>query len=226
MAVRQALDGPTLRELRTRLGSHKVELLSTDAELNGKAVLARDALLPENQRVVLGDGAMQLSRLKPLLDEEGVALVAVGCSREDAETFVKSKQFKGTIFLDEAKVVHRVFSCKVESWLGFVKPWVWKAFMQASAKGLKRKPTQGDFYQLGGTFVLDTRQPDTPFLFRHLQSSWGDHPSSQDLLGVLVGRERASSEILSLSPVKADHVSAADPCAGDPNCTSFSGSQW
>lgn len=123
------------------------------------------------------DGAMLLSTLKKDFDAANVRLVAVGCSREDALNFVTSGHFKGDVYLDESKVIHKAFGCRVETWLGFVKPRVWLSFVQAIAKGLTFKKTEGDYKQLGGTFVIDTGNPEAPFLFEHRQNRWGDHPS-------------------------------------------------
>uniref|UniRef100_A0A6S8CA09 Uncharacterized protein n=1 Tax=Aplanochytrium stocchinoi TaxID=215587 RepID=A0A6S8CA09_9STRA len=120
---------------------------------------------------------MLLSTLKPEFDKAGVKLVAIGCSREDALKFVESGHFKGEVYLDEHKVIHNALGCKVESWLGYIKPQVWISFVIAMMKGLEIKKTEGDYKQLGGTFVLDTGNPDQLFLFEHRQTRWGDHPS-------------------------------------------------
>ena len=100
--------------------------------------------------------------------------------------------------MDEDKVVHRAFSCKVESKLGFIKPQVWASFASARLHGLKAKPPQGDMYQLGGTFVIDTSRDKKPFIFIHRQSRWGDHPEGNDVLDAVL-RANATAEKVKLS---------------------------
>lgn len=168
------------------------------------------------------DGALGLSSLKEELDAGGADLVAVGCSREDADKFVASGMFRGTVFLDEAKVVHRAFDCKVETWLGFVKPRVWWSFFVATTfKGLQKTKTQGDYKQLGGTFVLQANRPDCDAVrFSHLQSRWGEHPAKEDVLASLVGKDEARRLLRSGAPV------SAGACASTPGCKTYSASDW
>jgi len=124
-----------------------------------------------------------LSSLSAELEGKGVRLVAVGCSREDAQEFVKARRFAGDIFLDEKKILHNILGCKQENWVGFVKPKVWLAFKRAVARGIEVKPTKGDFNQLGGTFLIDLHRNE--IIFSHLQTRWGDHPSALEILEAL-----------------------------------------
>ena len=97
--------------------------------------------------------------------------------------------------MDEAKVVHDAFDCKVESLIGFFKPQVWWSFAVATLEGLKPKPPDGDMYQLGATFVMDTStaRKKNPMWFVHRQQRWGDHPNGQQVLEAVI-RARGAAE--------------------------------
>ncbi|MEW6439432.1 MAG: peroxiredoxin-like family protein [bacterium] len=53
---------------------------------------------------------------------------------------------------------------------------------RAMRKGFRQKRTQGDPWQLGGTFVI---APGARVLFRHVSREAGDHPDTREILDAL-----------------------------------------
>uniref|UniRef100_A0A8D2AQG1 Peroxiredoxin-like 2A n=1 Tax=Sciurus vulgaris TaxID=55149 RepID=A0A8D2AQG1_SCIVU len=114
--------------------------------------------------------AMDLSSLKPKLDDLGVPLYAV--VKEKVGTEVKDFQpyFKGDIFLDEKKKFYGPQRRKM-MFMGFVRLGVWYNFFRAWNGGFSGN-LEGEGFILGGVFVVGPGKQG--ILLEHREKEFGD----------------------------------------------------
>ncbi|XP_070350087.1 peroxiredoxin-like 2A isoform X1 [Equus asinus] len=122
--------------------------------------------------------AMDLSLLKPKLDELGVPLYAV--VKEQLSTEVEDFQpyFKGEIFLDEKKKFYGPQRRKMML-LGFVRLGVWRNFFRAWDSGFSGN-LEGEGFILGGVFVVGSGRQG--ILLEHREKEFGDKVNVDSVL--------------------------------------------
>lgn len=122
--------------------------------------------------------AMDLSLLKPKLDELGVPLYAV--VKEQLSTEVEDFQpyFKGEIFLDEKKKFYGPQRRKMML-LGFVRLGVWRNFFRAWDRGISGN-LEGEGFILGGVFVVGSGRQG--ILLEHREKEFGDKVNVDSVL--------------------------------------------
>jgi prostamide/prostaglandin F2alpha synthase len=100
--------------------------------------------------------AVNISGLKPLLDECQVLLIGVGGDEIGLEEFIVEQFFSGEIFVDDGKKSYKALECQVNSWrnLWGLGSGIVRMFAKfTESKGYKSN-FKGDFSQLGGTFLI------------------------------------------------------------------------
>ncbi|KAG3264585.1 peroxiredoxin-like 2A isoform X1 [Ictidomys tridecemlineatus] len=132
--------------------------------------------------------AMDLSSLKPKLDDLGVPLYAV--VKEKVGTEVKDFQpyFKGDIFLDEKKKFYGPQRRKM-MFMGFVRLGVWYNFFRAWNGGFSGN-LEGEGFILGGVFVVGPGKQG--ILLEHREKEFGDKVNP---LSVLEAAKKIKSQV-------------------------------
>ena len=112
----------------------------------------------------------------------GSELVVVGNGRpEHADDFRKTENLAFPLLVDQDMVAYRAAGLR-RGLTKAVSLRMMKHAMRARRKGFTQKKTQGDPWQLGGTFVIT---PEGKVLFSHVSQEAGDHPDPHDILAVL-----------------------------------------
>ena len=126
--------------------------------------------------------ASELSSIKPLLDANGVDLVAVGLEELGVQAFVDGHYFKGDLYIDQNYSTYKGLSFGRVGLLS-----VPSQLLASSTKNLNAKANalgisgdlKGDGLQLGGTYVVEK---GGKVLYEHKMTGFADHPSLDDLL--------------------------------------------
>ena len=117
----------------------------------------------------------------------GSELVVVGNGRpEHADDFRKTENLAFPLLVDPDMQAYSAAGLK-RGLTAAVNLKMMRHAMRARRKGFTQKKTQGDPWQLGGTFVIT---PEGKVLFSHVSREAGDHPDPKDILTVL---EKAQS---------------------------------
>jgi len=124
-------------------------------------------------------GARHISALRPKFEAINVGFVGIGHERLGVEEFIKEKYFDGDLYLDETKQLYNAFGTKVEGITGLMKPKAWDANSQAKKEGISGN-LKGNGFQMGGTFILDTRS--YKLIFAHRSEFFGDEAKPEDIL--------------------------------------------
>jgi len=124
-------------------------------------------------------GARHISALRPKFEAINVGFVGVGHERLGIEFFIKEKYFDGDLYLDETKQLYTAFGTKVEGIKGILKTKAWEAINQAKSEGFSGN-LKGNGFQMGGTFVMDTKNYE--LVFAHRSEFFGDEAKPEDIL--------------------------------------------
>ncbi|KAL9984791.1 hypothetical protein ACROYT_G007124 [Oculina patagonica] len=119
--------------------------------------------------------ALELSSLKPELDQMGVNLVGVVHERKGVKGF--QPYLNSTIYLDEEKK----FYGPEQRWMslsGFLRVSVWKSFFRAKGKGVEGNMV-GEGRLLGGVFVVGPGEQG--ILLDHKEKEFGDKVDLKDV---------------------------------------------
>lgn len=112
--------------------------------------------------------ALELSSLKPELEQRGVNLVGVVHEEMGVKQF--QPYLNSTIYLDEEKK----FYGPEQRWMflsGFLRPSVWKSSFRARGKGIEGN-LKGEGRLLGGVFVVGPGEQG--ILLDHKEKEFGD----------------------------------------------------
>ncbi|KAJ9069682.1 hypothetical protein DSO57_1002924 [Entomophthora muscae] len=131
--------------------------------------------------------AQAMSALHPLLEEQGVGLVAVTFEDVDLELFLKCGYWKWDILIDPKRQVYQA--------AGLMKTGTNKSiktlFSRRPSQCLELLEEKGFFYnsrrdicQLGGTFVIDT---NGTFIYEFRPSEMAMLPSLREIISVVGG---------------------------------------
>eukprot|EP00045_Choanoeca_perplexa_P006112 m.51949 g.51949 ORF g.51949 m.51949 type:complete len:434 (+) comp13468_c0_seq1:33-1334(+) len=136
-------------------------------------------------------GALQLSRLKPLLDAANVRLIAIGFEAQGLQSFVDGKFFDGEVFVDLTKTCYRRLGLQN---LGFFRGMAALLTDRRVARSLKMAKDvplgdfQGDGMQLGATFVV---AKGGAVVLEHRQQHFGDFPVLDDICSAVTSMGQA-----------------------------------
>ncbi|KTG37765.1 hypothetical protein cypCar_00043468, partial [Cyprinus carpio] len=114
--------------------------------------------------------ASDLSSLKPLLDERGVALFAVVKENIASEIQDFRAFFNGEIFLDQQMCFYGVKRRTMRS-LGFARFGVWRNLLQVWRRGYHGN-RKGEGFVLGGLYVIGPENQG--ILLEHHEKEFGD----------------------------------------------------
>uniref|UniRef100_A0A8C1JXU1 Peroxiredoxin-like 2A n=1 Tax=Cyprinus carpio TaxID=7962 RepID=A0A8C1JXU1_CYPCA len=114
--------------------------------------------------------ASDLSSLKPLLDERGVALFAVVKENIASEIQDFRAYFNGEIFLDQQMCFYGVKRRTMRS-LGFARFGVWRNLLQVWRRGYHGN-RKGEGFVLGGLYVIGPENQG--ILLEHHEKEFGD----------------------------------------------------
>jgi len=103
-------------------------------------------------------GAQDLSKIKPLLDEQGVRLVAIGLEEKGLEEFVQGQFFTGELYVDTDKKCYKDLEFKRYNMMN-----IWgSVFDQKGREAIKKGKEAGvggnlagDGLQTGGTLIVN-----------------------------------------------------------------------
>ncbi|PFX28065.1 Redox-regulatory protein FAM213A [Stylophora pistillata] len=138
---------------------------------SGKEVMASD--LWQNGGAVIMVEALELSSLKPDLNQRGVNLVGVVHEEMGVKQF--QPYLNSTIYLDKEKK----FYGPEQRWMflsGFLRPSVWKSLFRARGKGIEGN-LKGEGRLLGGVFVVGPGEQG--ILLDHKEKEFGDKADLQ-----------------------------------------------
>ena len=118
-------------------------------------------------------------------ESDGLWCVAAGIEKVGLEEFEKGGFWKGELYIDNGKKIHKALHIEKVGILGSVKMMVTNKEVKEAIKVTKDTPGdfKGDGRQLGATFVLAKGNGDTLLDFR--QAHFGDHPTNAALLHAL-----------------------------------------
>lgn len=129
-------------------------------------------------------GAVEMGKIFPDLEAHGVRIIGIGIEKVGLEDFQKGGFWKGELYIDNGKKIHKALNIQKVGILSSVKMMVSNKSVKDAIK--KTKDTPGDFKgdgrQLGATFVL-AKGGETLLDFR--QEHFGDHPSNAAILEAL-----------------------------------------
>jgi hypothetical protein len=141
--------------------------------------------------------ASELTQIKPVLDQLGVKLVAIGSGTPAmAKNFVEEFKFAGEIYTDESRKIYNDFQCKRGWSKAMFNKKTLKFIKTAFTEGYAQGKTQGDLTQLGGTFVLDGMR----VVFEYLEKYAGDHVSPGLLLEYLGATDEMYASLKLITP--------------------------
>ena len=113
------------------------------------------------------------------LEELGavVLLVTFG-TPEQARRWLEETGAPFPMLLDPDAIAYRAYGLKRSFWR-VLHPQVFLAYFRLLAQGRKLRSVQGDPYQLGGDFIVDSQQI---VRYAHLSANPADRPDIQALL--------------------------------------------
>ena len=112
----------------------------------------------------------------------GAELVVIGNGRPDhAEAFKEEQKISFPLFVYPTMEAYRAAGLK-RGITNAVNLRTARHAVRAFRKGFRQTGTQGDPWQLGGSFVID---PKGAVLFTQISREPGDHPDPQDILAAL-----------------------------------------
>jgi len=112
----------------------------------------------------------------------GVGLVGVGPEFLGVEEFAKEGYFKGDLYVDDARNLHKAMQTSRASVFSLLRPAFWSSVSRGKEKGFTGN-LAGDGLQLGGTFVYDCESGN--LLFSYYQDHFGDHANLDEVLHVV-----------------------------------------
>jgi len=138
--------------------------------------------------------ANELASVKSDLDALGIGLVAIGNGTPlMAKSFQQEFNFPGDIYVDQKKQVYQSLGCN-RGLKYAINGKALKAIKNALGEGFSQGKTQGDSLQLGGTFIISSKDG---VLFQHLEQFAGDHVELPELLAaakqIISGNHELSS---------------------------------
>eukprot|EP00730_Choanoeca_flexa_P013082 TRINITY_DN4945_c0_g1_i1.p1 TRINITY_DN4945_c0_g1~~TRINITY_DN4945_c0_g1_i1.p1 ORF type:complete len:477 (+),score=75.49 TRINITY_DN4945_c0_g1_i1:35-1465(+) len=131
-------------------------------------------------------GALQLSRIKPLLDAAGVRLVAVGFEAHGLQSFIDGRFFDGDVYVDLTRACYRGLGLQNLGFFRGMAALLTDRRVTRSLKMAKDIPLgdfQGDGMQLGATFVVNK---GGNVVLEHRQQHFGDFPVLDDLCNAVI----------------------------------------
>jgi prostamide/prostaglandin F2alpha synthase len=136
--------------------------------------------------VLCREGAAEMSKLKPLLEEkygkDSVTWIGIGLEREGYEEFKKGNFFDGKIYLDEPHELYRAAGFVTFGTLGMVGKLITSGALrqavEAGKKGFEGN-MRGNKTQLGGVLILS---PKGEVLYYFKQESFGDEPMKEEVI--------------------------------------------
>jgi prostamide/prostaglandin F2alpha synthase len=156
--------------------------------------------------------AVNISGLKPILDQNNIALVGIGLDWIGIDEFIDEEFFAGELFVDAEKRSYQALNCKANSWRnlwGLVSGVVRQLAQLAESKGYKSN-NQGDFTQLGGTFLIEKGGRT---VYRHFQTNDNFEPSLEMIVARIPGAQLPPC--FELYPAYRPRKSKTDSC----NCS-------
>lgn len=152
-------------------------------------------------------GAVEMSKIIPQLEAHGVRVVGIGIEKGGLEDFQKGGFWKGELYIDNGKKIHKALNIQKVGVLSSVRMLFTNKELKNAIKKTKDTPgdLKGDGRQLGGTFVL-AKGGET--LLDSRQSHFGDHPTNVAVLEALGLNSTAAKEAAPVgpSPVCTDSV--------------------
>jgi len=113
--------------------------------------------------------ALDLSSIKPKLDQLGIQMIGIGFDPTGLAEFIHGQFFQGTIYLDRTRAIHRSLCLKRmgfwDSAVGFTDPRLTVYRKRAKDIGLPHN-FKGDGMQLGATLVIGPQPQDAHYDFR------------------------------------------------------------
>lgn len=130
--------------------------------------------------------AVELSELKPRLDEHDVRLIGIGVDNVGVEEFVKEKFFNGELYVDTGKKCYQAMKYKRFNLLN-----IWPAIFNQQARKVISKAREakvggdfkGDGFQNGGTLVV--KAGGEKCLLSYVQESPAEHVDLNKVLEAL-----------------------------------------
>ncbi|XP_015913441.3 prostamide/prostaglandin F synthase [Parasteatoda tepidariorum] len=130
--------------------------------------------------------AKQLSDIKPQLDTKNVRLIGIGVEELGVEDFIKGEFFTGDLFVDIDKKCYKDLEYKRHGVLSLGSALLYKssrnAMSEAKAANIPND-LKGDYYQVGGTFVVIKGGEEV--IFSHKQQELADHADTKEILKCL-----------------------------------------
>lgn len=154
--------------------------------------------------------AVEISKIKPFLDETNVRLVAIGFDTTGLQSFVNGGYFAGELLLDEEMKVYTGlrlnrlgFATTVEA---LMNPKVWKILKSVVITNPIPGDFEGDGMQLGAVLVIDK---GGEVMFEQKQRYFGEVPSQTELKAAVL-KCRHISRKSTLFPSIAPHPGPAE----------------
>jgi len=121
-------------------------------------------------------------KIKPLLDQLSIDLIAIGSGSPDsARQFVQEFQFGGDMYVNPTLEVYHAFKLK-RGWLETLGPTALLKGLGAMKKGFRQGSPAGDLWQQGGVFVIG---PGEDITFAHRDRFAGDHADLDRVIAFL-----------------------------------------
>ncbi|CAK9233576.1 unnamed protein product [Sphagnum troendelagicum] len=100
--------------------------------------------------------AVEMGKIFPQLEASGVRIVGVGIEKLGLEEFQQGGFWKGELYIDNGKKIHKALDIKSVGILGTVKMLLTNQAVKDGWKKTKDTPgnIKGDGRQLGGTFIF------------------------------------------------------------------------
>ncbi|XP_028393603.1 prostamide/prostaglandin F synthase-like [Dendronephthya gigantea] len=130
--------------------------------------------------------AVQLSEIKPQLDENNIALIGIGLGDVSLDEFVKEEYFKGDLYVDVEKNNYKALEFKRYNVLSIIPSLATKETRNAASKANLKKITgnfKGDGLQTGGLIIVAAGGEKVLLSFK--QKSPGDHVENDAILNAL-----------------------------------------
>jgi prostamide/prostaglandin F2alpha synthase len=127
--------------------------------------------------------AVNISGLKPILDQNNIALIGMGTEELGIDEFIREEFFAGELCVDPGKKSYQALDCKANSWrnLWGLFSGIMKFIKFTESKGYKSN-FKGDFNQLGGTFLI---AKGGKTLYAHRQTNESFEPDLKQIVEAL-----------------------------------------
>jgi len=144
-------------------------------------------------------GAVELSKIQPLLEANNVRLIGIGLEELGVHEFIAGKFFKGELYLDTKQEQYKALGFKKYNYCNIWFDMFTKLTRSVAQKGRENK-IEGNFkgngFQSGGTLVVE--KGGTNVIVSHKMQALADHLENDKILEAL--GIRADPSVINAEP--------------------------